>query len=65
MLSREISQARIVIEHDKDNIGARNRDHNSNCSSFRDPPSWAQTWNPALCTVLDSGFARQEASAPE
>src|SRR3954452_4026416 len=26
-------------------------------SSFRDAPSWAQTRNPAQCTVLDSGFA--------
>jgi uncharacterized phage protein (TIGR02216 family) len=33
-------------------------------SSFRDAPSWAQTRNPAPCTVLDSGFARC-ARAPE
>src|SRR3954467_5973249 len=25
--------------------------------SFRDAPAWAQTRNPAPCTVLDSGFA--------
>src|SRR3954468_14739422 len=31
-------------------------------SSFRDAPSWAQTRNPALCTVLDSGFAPSGAS---
>ena len=33
-------------------------------SSFRDAPSWAQTRNPAPCTIPDSGFARF-ARAPE
>ena len=33
-------------------------------SSFRDASSWAQTRNPAPCTVPDSGFA-SSARAPE
>src|SRR4051794_5522700 len=35
--------------------------HLLSVSSFRDAPSWAQTRNPALRTVLDSGFARRRA----
>jgi hypothetical protein len=53
--SCEFSRARIVIEHDKDNIAARNRDHISNCSSLpgltRNPSASLKS----LRSVMDCG----------